>query len=235
MNIELSNYDTQSSGGINGNFYNLLQRLETSIPIQSLFVVKFDIPPILSEKLHNKLGEYSTSDATNIDKVIELFNDPSVSQKFGFALCHGIKIPGEKNITEKKGNEVNGYLPLSVVKSRNFEYDGVSIDVLESVVSLTDFVFKPWIRLCSRYGNFSDTPLSTNIEAICLERSTTNGSFNFFESNKPLIRKQYTFYNCIPTGVTEGKTLLYGDGENSISKHGVTWKFERYRIKLPTI
>lgn len=234
MNIRLSSLDLQRGGDLNGNFFELLQKIETSIPLLDLFVVKFDIPNLLSEEFHNTLGEYPASYNTNINKVIELFGDATISQNAGFALCHGVKTPGEKNSTKKLGNEINGYLPLSVIEKREYGFNTLTIDVIETVVSFTDFVFKPWIRLLSRYGNFSDNPLNTNIEVLHLERSPSSSSFfNFLGNNKPSIRKHYTFYNCVPTDV-DGETNLYGNNAGIIKK-AVAWKFERYTIKLPIV
>jgi len=235
MPIRLSEFKSYGNSTLTGNFFGLLQRLETSLPIPNLFVVEFDIP----ERI-NDLEEWYTGDTylyNNVDVAREVFTDPSVYKNKGFALCNGIDVNTEKNSINQLGptgtKGVNGFLPISVHGSRDFDATDLGVQFIESVVSVADFIFKPWIRFAARYGGFSDTNLHTDLNIYYLERNNTGRFVDVNDSTiQPLIRKQYTFYNCIPISVdAEGKQAY--DDEPSLVNKLVKWKFDKYDIKLP--
>ena len=168
MPIELSELDLQNGGTLTGNFYQLLNEVETTLPIPNLFIVKFDIPAVISDEVHDNLGESPNDGKTNINVAANLFKDSKISTNTGFALCNGIDANTETITVEKVGNEVNGYLPLSFNKNRDFNPTDLGLQFIESVISVSDFIFKPWIRMVARNGGFSDSNLHTDLEILYL-------------------------------------------------------------------
>ena len=233
MPIELSELDLQNGGSLTGNFFQLLNQLETTIPIPNLFIVKFDIPSAISDEVHDTLGESPSDGKTNINAAANLFKDAKISTNTGFAVCNGINVNTETIAVDKVGNQVNGYLPISFNKNREFNPTDLSTQFIENVVSVADFIFKPWVRMVARNGGFSDTNLHTNLEILYLERSSKSGFFNFFSNTgTPSIRKVYTFYNCLPYNVAAEGIQTYADEPSLINKE-IKWTFDRYDIKLP--
>lgn len=233
MAIELSELDLQNGGGLTGNFFQLLQELETTIPIPNLFIVKFEIPPAISDELHGTLGETPNDGNTNIDAVANLFKSAKIKDNTGFAVCNGINVNTETISVDKAGNQINGYLPISYNKNRDFDPTDLSTQFMENVISVADFIFKPWVKLVARNGGFSDTDLHTDLTILYLERSSESGFFNFFtNTGSPYIRKEYNFYNCLPYSVAAEGIQTYADTPSLINKE-IKWTFDRYDIKLP--
>ena len=223
----------QTTGTLTGNFFDVLHRVETAIPVNNLFVVKFDIPDSISDQIHGQLGESAADDKTNIDVAADLFKNSTLSENSGFIVCNGVKVIAENSEVEKLGDQINGYLPITVNARRNFDASGLSLQFMETVISVADFIFKPWTKLVAREGGFSDSNLHTNIDVLHLERTASNASFNFFSRNSyPKIRKQHTFYNCLPYSVQDD-IVTYQDTPGLINRE-VQFHFDRYDIKLPT-
>lgn len=231
MAIELSVFDT--NGTLTGNFFDILQKVETSIPVPNLFLVKFDIPASITDQIHGALGESPQDGNTNIDNVVNLFSSDILSKNTGFVVCNGINTNTEKIQVNKAGNQKNGYLPISYNEQRDFDPTDLSLQFIETVISTADFIFKPWIKMVAREGGFSDSGLHTNIDILYLERHNDSGFFNFFSNTgNPLIRKHYTFYNCLPYNVDAEGIQTYSDTPGVVNKK-VDFTFDRYDVKLP--
>lgn len=232
MAIELSVFDT--NGTLTGNFFDLLQKVETAIPVPNLFLAKFDIPSVITDQIHDTLGESPQDGKTNINRVVDLFGSDVLSKNAGFAVCNGINTNTEKIQVNKVGSQKNGYLPISYNEQRDFDPTDLSLQFMETVISVADFIFKPWIRMVAREGGFSDNNLHTDIEILYLERHNDSGFFNFFSNTgAPMIRKHYTFYNCLPYNVDAEGIQTYTDTPQVVNKK-VDFHFDRYDVKLPT-
>lgn len=217
-------YATNDRPGIISEFYNRLLEYDTTIADSNLFYVSYTIPDALTDTLYSAIGETAKDGRIGISPTKEVFQNNKIQ-----ALTTGVDLPEEKVNTEtiSHGSQINGYLPITVNGNRSVEQTGLKTVFYDTNLSLNDFIFKPWIRLISRYGSFSNA-LYTNVSVVFLGKRVNK------ESNNTVVRKLYTFYDCIPVD-TENKDSYEYKADPTVNTHRIQWKFNRYDIELTRI
>jgi hypothetical protein len=218
--------------GLIQSFYNKLQQFDTAISDSNLFYVSYSIPNALSDSVYSNIGETGNDGAIGISKTKDTFDRATIK-----ALTVGVDIPDDKLDMEVLSHQssANGYLPITVNKGRSIETTGLKTNFYDTNLSLNDFVFKPWIRLIARNGCF-DKDLFTDVKVIFLGKyfQPTDGPTGLALKNKSVVRKQYTFRDCVPVD-TENKDSYKYSVDPILLEQRVQWKFNRYDVKLTTL
>lgn len=210
----------QKSGLNNGfilDFYAKLLEYDTTLSDSNMFYVQYDIPFALSEDFYRTMGETGNDGNLPINTVRNNFDGETLR-----TLTIGVDLPDDKNnmTALDHDSKVNGFVPITVNSGRSYESTGLTTSFYDTNLSLNDFIFKPWIRLISRYGSFNDF-LYTNITVIFLGRKS--------DVETSIIRKQYNFMDCIPID-TQNKDSYKYDRDPKVIEQRVQWKFNRYDI-----
>jgi len=217
-------YPTNDRAGIISEFYNRLLEYDTTIADSNLFYVSYSIPDALTDDLYRAIGETAKDGRIGISPTKEVFQTNKIQ-----ALTTGVDLPDDKVDTQviPHGSQVNGYLPITVNANRSIDTTGLKTVFYDTNLSLNDFIFKPWIRLISRYGSFTNA-LYTNVTVVFLGKRVNK------ESNNTIVRKMYNFYDCIPVD-TESKDSYEYASDPTVNTHRIQWKFNRYDIELTRI
>lgn len=218
-------YPIENEVSIIQDFYQRLLEFDTNLSDSNLFYVSYQIPPTLSqfiETFHSELGETPNDANIGIGHTFRVFNDDKLR-----SLTVGVDLPKD-DVSTKILNDTtkhNGFLPITVTDGRNYGSNEFKTTFYDTNLSLSDLIFKPWIRTVAREGLF-DARLFTDLNVVFLGKSP-----NF---KKPLIRKVYTFYDCVPID-TESKDDYNYEENSSAKKQRVKWKFNRYDVRLANI
>jgi hypothetical protein len=217
--------------GLAMKFFDDLQSFDTSLPDSNLFYVLFSLPKDLTDNLYRTIGETPKDKDIRLDETTKIFDENKIQ-----ALTIGVDIPNEANQAKiiPHSSSSNGFLPIAVNGDRVYNNTNLQTTFYDSNLSLSDLIFKPWIKLINRNGSF-DNKLYTDVYIVFLGRnnSSSNGGFaNFFSSSNPSIRKMYKFYDCIPIDSLAGDNYQYESNPRILSQR-IQWKFNRHDCIIP--
>lgn len=217
-----------ASNGIIMEFYNRLLEFDTTLSDSNLFYVSYSIPDALTDDLYQAIGETSNDNRIGISKTKEVFQRNKIQ-----ALTTGVDIPDDKNSTSviSHNSNVNGFLPITVNNGRIYDSTGLKTSFYDTNLSLNDLIFKPWIRLIARNGCF-DNSLYTDVQVVFLGKGIN--SSGLFTSQKSIIRKLYTFKDCVPVDTESADRYQYTVDSNLVDQR-IQWKFNRYDVVLTNI
>ena len=220
--------ENDASNGIIIEFYNRLLEFDTTISDSNLFYVSYEIPSALTDELYSVIGEARDDGKIGISKTKEIFQGNKIQ-----ALTTGVDLPDDKNSMQvlDHDSKVNGFIPLTVNSGRVYDSTGLFTTFYDTNLSLNDFIFKPWIRLISRNGSFTNE-LYTNMTVVFLGKGVN--SSGIFRSQQSVIRKQYNFYDCIPIDTQNKDSYKYASDSRPIDQK-IQWKFNRYEATLTNI
>lgn len=228
MSSEYSNID---KGNLRLEFYSLLQSFETYPASQNFFLVQIEKIPqnLLTTGNLKSLGVQRTYG--NIDKTKEVFKKYLEGY---FYLATGVDLTAEKTNVSSQGITKNGLLPVGpFMDSREYPDTDLDIQFQETNVSFVDHIIRPWIQLYATYGNFADNDLTSNVTIYFLSKETVS-SRSFFATStaKPIVRKTYKYYDCIPYNIQSANVAEY-TGDSQIGSIATTWRFSKYDVITP--
>jgi len=214
--VNFANYD---GNGLIDEFYQRLQNFDTTLSDSNLFFVEFSIPSFLSDEYYKVIGETPNDNKIGITTVKNTFNSSIIQ-----SITNGVEIPEDSVQMDilPDNSTVNGFLPITVNKSRKIDTTGLRTTFFDTNLSLNDFIFKPWIRIIAREGCFYNF-LYTNITVIFLGRKHNR--------DNTVIRKKYTFYDCVPVDTENKDTYIYREIPTVVEQR-IRWKFNRYDVQL---
>ena len=95
----------------------------------------------------------------------------------------------------------------------------LTIDFLETNLDFIDLIIRPWMVTAAYRGLLAREKrnFKANIEIVQFTRST--------ESDKRIIRKNYQFFDCVPTNIP-GNPLTYTTEE--VRTVSVQWAYNTY-------
>jgi len=221
-------YKQNDANGIITEFYTRLLEFDTSLSDSNLFYVSYSIPEALTDELYQFIGETANDGRIGISPTKEIFQRNKIQ-----ALTTGVDLPDDKNSVQVIDHEssVNGYLPITVNNGRVYDSTGLKTQFYDTNLSLNDLIFKPWVRLISRNGCF-DNSLFTDVQVVFLGKQVNKSGVG--ATYQSVIRKLYTFKDCIPVDTESADTYKYTIDSNIIDQR-VQWKFNRYDVVLTNI
>ncbi len=209
-------------------FKDFLGSPETSIPLNSNFIIGFNnIPNLIENFGDTEVGELEPS-KWKIDQVkqslISIIKDPSSSDgSSNYCLfAQGITLPVESLRVDRAGpnfnSEYSGGLLSGVVAKDRETQNTLDTTFLETNYSFVDFLIRPWVIAVSHYGlrERKNSSLKTDLTVIFFDKFNNNA-----------VRKIYTFFKCAPVSFG-GITASYGD--NSLILPKVSWVYNYYSV-----
>ena len=221
------------------NFFNMLERWETTLPLTSLWMVFFKIPQVVTDQQLKEYGELPGGINWGVDGVKSAFGGGDFTGTYGCALAQTVGIPVEQLGIDTVGPVNRGFLKGPVVQQRQ-SFAALNIEFLETTLSFNDFLLRPWIILTSHLGlvhsSKPERRVTTDVYVVNLSRAGTD----FGESETPqnqgnnqrsfIPRKIWLFQDCIPVNIGQ-ETYTYGQSE--IDRRDTEWSFRRYQVIAP--
>ena len=221
------------------SFFELLKNFSTFPASQNLFLVKIDhLPPALTDENQKKLGVTPSVQPLGIDQARTVYEKYITGNEFMY-LASGVDLTTDKLSVSNKGKLINGYLPVGpFVDRRDYPDTDLEIQFYETNVSFVDTIIRPWIQLYSVYGNFDDLDLTTTVTVyfIAKEQLTTRKTFKSMlfgtSGGAPVVRKIYSYKDCIPYNIVSANVAEYKE-DTDIGSVATRWRFSTYDVITP--
>jgi hypothetical protein len=212
------------------HFLRMMENWEFSIPNQFMWIGYIDpYPAALNAR---DFIVYEGSDGTkkpnNIDTdVKKLTSDQYQRTDAGCVFINGMSIPAEQYVTEYVNLPAGGgrgFIPGLVGQNRA-SFNPVTTRIIESNLSFTHSIIRPWLILASHYGLVARPAgdiknIKTTLQVIQLGKTT---------ANSPLInRKIFRFYNCVPISYTP-MDLPYN--ATDLQTFDIQWAYSHYNVE----
>jgi hypothetical protein len=212
------------------NFLRLMANWEFALPNQCLWIAYIDpFPAALNAR---DFIVYEGTDGSrkpnNIDTdVRKLTNDDYQRSEAGCVFINGLSLPAETYSTsyvDLPNGSGRGFIP-GMVGGNRASFNPVTTRIIESNLSFTHSIIRPWLILASHYGLVARPEgdkknIKTTLQVIQLGKTT---------ANSPLInRKIFRFYNCVPVTYTP-TNLPYN--ATDLETFDVQWTFSHYNIE----
>tara|TARA_R100000808_G_C2155553_1_gene168640 strand:- start:36365 stop:37741 length:1377 start_codon:yes stop_codon:yes gene_type:complete len=155
---------------VRSHFFNVLSKWESSLPLNQLWCLVFNVPPAIKDNLTSVNEESNDAPAPGttsygmqgwgeeinaswgVDMGRETVHTPPMYRShIGCAFAQTVGIPPENLGTETVGIPNRGFIKAPVVKQRN-PFGSLNVEFLETNVSFVDFLIRPWVIQTSHYG-----------------------------------------------------------------------------------
>jgi hypothetical protein len=224
-----NNQQPESLASEIAGFLNFLANPNTSIPLNSNFVIQFSVPEFVKSRIvedwENGNNNWTTIQ-TKRDELLSI-HDNSFLGKASAPVClfaNGILLPQE-NLSVARGDTQNGGIISGLISSNRTQQTPLKITFLETDASFIDFIIRPWIILTSHMGLIArgpNTTVKTDITAFFYSKRGDNGNVN--------IRKVYNFYGCAPVGINDSGYAKHDWGRSDVTVAGVDWAYNYYTV-----
>ena len=211
------------------NFVDLLDQWSYHYPLPSQWAVEIPLPSGISQSLESQIKELEHPE-WEINQALPELTKYEVMQKDNIHcfFVDSVNQAGESagaSPASFGGGNINGGIIPGLISNGRSDFSGraVRIGFRETAHSFADFVMRPWIILSTHLGRIADrsSEIKTNITVYSYGKSYSGG-------NKPVTRKVYRYYGCIPAKVDE-ISLKYSE-DSSVTTYNTEWYFDRYSI-----
>ena len=238
-------------------FFNALKSWVFNVPMQNLWAVVFDLPPILKptgedhmsqvDDLLQKFGEYNTSAGRdmNAKMAVQHLMKEEFHRTVGCLFAQSIIIPGESigmNWLMPNDQSSGGLVGIPTLGNRN-QFTSLNIGFRETNLSFIDFILRPWLILASHLGLTERNPLDrlgvkTDIHIIQFAKA---GSALYKKDSAsphpqniiPLVpRKIWRFKDCTPIRLPQGD---YNYSESTIETKPIEFVYNHYEVRAPEV
>tara|TARA_R110001599_G_scaffold271446_1_gene472477 strand:+ start:3670 stop:4515 length:846 start_codon:yes stop_codon:yes gene_type:complete len=212
------------------SFLNSLSQWNTSIPLNTQFIVLIDNFPIgLTTKVLRDLEPVVQSTGFDINLPKATTANFKNQGMVGCIFANQFAIPDDSVVADKASIQNNrGFIAGSVLKNRN-NFGNFTLSLRETNTSFVDFVMRPWVIMASHYGLVARNP--DDPEEIKKDPKTNLTVVQYTRSKQGLSqipRKTWRFYNCVPTSIS---TRDYSIGESEgVKNFSTTWTFDKYEV-----
>lgn len=213
-------------------FMNVLQTWEANFAFDTYFLVKFDIPTIVSDETYKSYGERTTQNAKEaIDFGKKRLTKDSYFKNVGCIFCTSINLPQE-SVRYNYHSSVNnrGFIGSPMIENRD-PFQPLSMELYESNLSFGDFLIRPWSVIVSHRGlaapSNPDNKVTTTMQVIELAKGGFSPGLLGFGSGPGLVpRKITTLFNCAPVMISSRRLIHQDTG--GISRSQVSWVYSHY-------
>jgi len=231
--------NAQNAGSEVNTFINFLSNSNTQIPVESNFLISFELPKALTTNVWTDSvidagsSPWDTYENNwDVNTSLKALNEELKKQKqgvYGGQVClfaQGIDVPGESvgqnRVSTLEGP--SGGLLSGVVSTDRKQYEPLKIGFLETNKSFIDFVLRPWVTLVGHYGLITRDKTST--QNIKTDITVVHYDKNDSKTNAG-IRRIFEFKGCAPISVAEA-SYTYGKAEIRVSP--ATFVYNQYRV-----
>ena len=238
------------------SFLDILNDWAFSLPLNELWMVFFDVPGIVNNSAMSAWGENDSVKVTNtegIDLARRSFlpgnGKDSFMSTMGCAFAQSVIVPQEQNQISKIGPTNRGFLKAPVLEQRQ-QFGSINVEFLESNLSFTDFLIRPWVVLSSHFGYVArpDINLSTDLVVVNFAKGGTDFKFkaggssatqydpnadavNIKNERGLVARKMFIFQGCTPINIAPER-ISY-TSEASVDRRDTEWTFRKYQVLTP--
>tara|TARA_Y100000310_G_C20700235_1_gene829016 strand:+ start:1122 stop:2231 length:1110 start_codon:yes stop_codon:yes gene_type:complete len=240
-------------------FLNLLDSWQFSLPLNQLWMVFFDVPPLVSNETMSSLGEniVNVGDNESVNLARDEFlptgqySPDKYMRTLGCAFAQSVKLPQEQNAISKIGQKTRGFLKAPILDQRQ-QFASINIEFLETNLSFVDFLIRPWIVMSSHLGYVArpSAPLTTDIILVNFAKGGTDFEFRsptthpagydpsqdqvHIQNTRGFVaRKMYLYTGCTPINTS---TERYGyTNEGAIDRRDTEWAFRQYQVMTPSM
>ncbi len=216
-------------------FFDLLGQQNTSIPIQSQWVLVFDHFPTTVISDVKKLEQYAGAQGNISWDIQDAFSKLVASplqQTLGCIFAQGIQLPPDGFDNLRVGEYYGGYVK-GLISTNRKEFGTFGVSFLETNLSFAEGVLRPWsivVAHKSLIARGTALPNSTT-PAQSTDLKTTITVYQLGKAGygvPPVIRKQFSFYNCVPSSI-DSEEYSY-EGEKVIQRQ-VEFLFSYYTVQ----
>ena len=238
------------------SFLDILNDWAFSLPLNELWMVFFDVPGIVNNSAMSAWGENDSVKVTNtesIDLARRSFlpgnGKDSFMSTMGCAFAQSVIVPQEQNQISKIGPTNRGFLKAPVLEQRQ-QFGSINVEFLESNLSFTDFLIRPWVVLSSHFGYVArpDINLSTDLVVVNFAKGGTDFKFKAggssatqYDPNADAVniknergfvaRKMFIFQGCTPINIAPER-ISY-TSEAAVDRRDTEWTFRKYQVLTP--
>jgi hypothetical protein len=234
---------TDSRVSLVQSFLEFISRPETSIPLNSNFVIQFTIPDQVqrtnSTVSYENWEPHSNDWITLANKrqyVIEKHQNQFGDQSNVSFFANGIILPQESLQVERGSVLNNGGLLAGVYGSNRAQQNTIKTTFLETETSFIDFVLRPWVILTSQFGLLARgnaVSIKTDLTVITYTKIPKKDTTN---APGVEVRKVYKFYDCAPVALGDGGYAKHDWGKNSnLPVATVDWVYNYYTVSSPRL
>jgi hypothetical protein len=232
--------NAQNAGSEVNTFINFLSNPNTQIPVESNFLISFELPKALTTNVwtDNAIDIGSSPWDTyennwDVDASLKTLNEELKKQKQGVhggqvcLFAQGIDVPGE-SIGQSRLEPLEGAsggLLGGVVSTSRSQYEPLRVGILETNKSFLDFVIRPWVTLVGHYGLITRSKTST--QNVRTDITVVHYDKNNNDAGNSGIRKIFEFNSCAPISLA---STDYAYGKAEIRVAPVNFVYNKYRI-----
>ena len=205
----------------------------TAIPKNSQWLIVIDrYPPAIRSSVIQGLERHDGSKkGYDISTAVNILKSFPLQKVAGCLFAHSISLPPETYDVQSASVPNNrGFLPGIIAGGRDITPPVLQIEFRETNTSFIDFVLRPWTILASHFG-YAARPgdkgaRKDNLNMKC-NMTLLNYTFTY-HSISMIPRKAFTFYNCVPTQVSEE---TYNYEADSLTTYSTRWTYSNYSIE----
>ncbi len=213
-------------------FLNSLDQWNTSIPLNTQFIVLIDNFPLgLTTNVLQNLEPIVQRTGFDINLPKATLTNYKNQAIVGCIFTNGFNI-GDDSLDSAAATIENnrGFIQGTILKDRSdFASNKFTLSLRETNSSFIDFVIRPWVIMASHFGMVARD--KSNPAELIKDPKVNLTVVQYTRSDKGLSqipRKTWRFYNCVPTSVST-RDYQYGEGED-IKNFDTTWVYDRYEI-----
>lgn len=230
------------------SFLDFISNPETSIPLNSNFLMQFDIPAVVQNAGANNLGyevfEPNSNDWLTLQEkrssLIKQHNSNTKTLGAGMSFFgNGIVLPQESLGVERGSTILNGGILGGLYSSNRVQQQNIKTTFLETETSFIDLILRPWVIMTSHLGLIargSSATVKTNLTIFIYSKYPKSKNQFIPTNDVPAVsvRKVYKFYGCAPVGISDAGYGKHDWGKNSgLPVAAVDWAYNYYTISLP--
>ena len=213
-------------------FLNSLDQWNTSIPLNTQFIVLIDNFPLgLTTNVLQNLEPIVQRTGFDINLPKATLTNYKNQAIVGCIFTNGFNI-GDDSLDSAAATIENnrGFIQGTILKDRSdFASNKFTLSLRETNSSFIDFVIRPWVIMASHFGMVARD--KSNPAELIKDPKVNLTVVQYTRSDKGISqipRKTWRFYNCVPTSVST-RDYQYGEGED-IKNFDTTWVYDRYEI-----
>ena len=207
----------------------------TSIPLQTQWIILINEYPksINTSIIQNLERVDGGKKGFDVDRAKSILTSFPLQKITGCIFAQGVNLPGDDFAVDYPAIEnQRGFRPPPIAMARA-NPDLITFDFLETNLSFTDFIIRPWVIAGSHFGFVSRNP-QDNTESIKNVKTTVTvlQYTRTFQQVSMIPRKIWTFYNCAPIRVGEQAytydTESFAGGR---AYHSTKWVYSHYTVE----
>ena len=213
-------------------FLNSLDQWNTSIPLNTQFIVLIDNFPLgLTTNVLQNLEPIVQRTGFDINLPKATLTNYKNQAIVGCIFTNGFNI-GDDSLDSAAATIENnrGFIQGTILKDRSdFASNKFTLSLRETNSSFVDFVIRPWVIMASHFGMVARD--KSNPAELIKDPKVNLTVVQYTRSDKGLSqipRKTWRFYNCVPTSIST-RDYQYGEGED-VKNFDTTWVYDRYEI-----